>query len=504
MKPIGPIVNNKPTSCDDYTASCVMWDGPNISIDCLGVRICKGEEITPILYNSVKNLCDILDRINMENVSVECIGNIINTNRSINDIFNIIIERMCVESDKINALENTYNEVLYADLPYCLQEFSDALTITKLKLPEYYQKLALQICLYITDIIALQDAVKPGSYIQTQLALLQVEITALCSATTALVTPTCTADKTNQVAIQNITNPFLDELLITTTVPHNLITGNHVNIYGVVPSYYNLNNLEILVNSPTQFTVIGPGGLAPSYISGGFTVPVTSMSVETAYSLLERAFCSFKNFTGTREELTAAIARDCPNLGDLPRLTNTGTMKDIVGWVDTPFNVADSMTNLWLTVCDLRSAINNLQLGCCVDSPCLSFDIGYTLVFNPTYLTVVFSGNSTIKSLDRLNAYTGGFIPGWLIADFPVVDNVTITLNDGSGDVVYDTGQTIMSLMTGGAYVLNYPMDYDSNAPIKTINITFDYKWNNPVHPGDTDCTTCECCCTFNLTNGIY
>lgn len=431
MKPIGPVVNNKPTSCDDYTASCVMWDGPNISIDCLGVQICKGEEITPILYNSVKNLCDILDRINMENISVECIGNIINTDRSINDIFNIIIERMCVESDKINALENTYNEVLYADLPYCLQQFSDALTITKLKLPEYYQKLALQICLYITDIIALQDAVKPGSYIQTQLALLQVEINALCGATNTLVTPTCTNDP--------VANPAVD--------------------------------------------------------------PV---EVELAYEWLERAFCSFRNFTGTPEELTAAIARDCPNLGNLPRLTNTGTMKDIPGWVDTPFSVADSMTNLWLTICDIRSAINNLQLGCCVDSPCLSFDIGYTLVFNPTYLTVVFSGSSTIKSLDRLNAYIGGFIPMWLIADFPVVDNVTITLNDGSGDVVYNTGQTIMSLMTGGSYVLPYPMDYDPNAPIKTINITFDYKWNNPVHSGDTDCTTCECCCTFNLTNGIY
>jgi hypothetical protein len=431
MKPIGPVVNNTPTSCDDYTSSCVMWDGPNISLDCLGVQICKGEQITPILYNSVKNLCDILDRINMDNVSVECIGNIINTERTINDLFNIIIDRMCVESDKINALENTYNEVLYANLPYCLQEFSDTLTITKLKLPEYYQKLALQICLYLTDIIMLKSAVAPGSDIQVQLAALTVEINALCNKTTALVTPTCTNDP--------IANPAVD--------------------------------------------------------------PV---KVELAYGWLESAFCSFKNFTGTPTELASAIARDCPNINDLPRLTNTGTMKDIVGWVDNPFNVSDSITNLWLTICDLRSAINNLQLGCCVDSPCLSFNIGYTLVFDPTSLTVVFSGSSTIKSLDRLNAYIGGFIPAWLITDFPVVDNVTITLNDGSGDVVFDTGQTIMSLMTTGAYVLNYPAEYDPTAPIKTINITFDYKWNNPVHPGDTDCTTCECCCTFNLTNGIY
>ena len=106
MKPIGPLVNNEQTSCDDYTSSCVMWDGPNISFECLGVQICKGDEITPILYNSVKNLCDILDRINVENVNLECIGNIINADRSMNDIFNIIIDRMCVESDKINTLEN--------------------------------------------------------------------------------------------------------------------------------------------------------------------------------------------------------------------------------------------------------------------------------------------------------------------------------------------------------------------------------------------------------------
>lgn len=431
MKPVGPVVNNKQTSCDDYASSCVMWDGPNISMECLGVQIYQGESINSILYNSLKNLCNILERIDMDSVNVECIGNIINTDRSINDVFNIIIDKMCLESDKINALESKYNEVLYADLPYCLQEISDPLIVTKLKLPEYYQKLALQICLYLTDIIALQTAVAPSSYIQTQLALLNTEITALCGATTALVTPTCTNDP--------VANP------------------------GANP-----------------------------------------VKVELAYDWLEAAFCTFKNFTGTPTELAAAVARDCPNLGNLPRLTNTGNMSDIPGWIDTPYSVADSMTNLWLTICDLRSAINNLQLGCCADSPCLSFNIGYTLVFNPNSLTVVFSTSSEIKSLDRTNSYAGGILPAWLVTDFPVVDNVTITLNDGSGDVVYNTGQTIMSLMTSGSYVLTYPVDYDPSAPIKTINIKFDYKWNNPVHAGDTDCATCECCCTFNLTNGIY
>jgi hypothetical protein len=105
--------------------------------------------------------------------------------------------------------------------------------------------------------------------------------------------------------------------------------------------------------------------------------------------------------------------------------------------------------------------------------------------------------------------------PVWIATDFPTIGNVIITINDGSGDIVLDTGFTIVDLMyfvgpTGGKYRFNYTPDYDYNAPVKSIKIEFDYTWNNPsppivvLPPAVATCEECACCCTYSITNGIY
>jgi hypothetical protein len=201
-----------------------------------------------------------------------------------------LIERLCIEADKVNQLEDTITKLYTANLPYCLQDFNDQLTITKLPLPEYYQKVAAQICLYLADIAMLDDEY---ALFPAQLIALDTAITNLCSSATQLVTPVCTNNA--------IENP-----------------------------------------------------------SGG---PVT---VDKALTWLELAFCSLRNYTGTQPNLLSAIARDCPNLGNKKRLSNTGNMDSIVGWVDSPSTLADSLNNLWLTICDMRLAAQRVKdSGCC-------------------------------------------------------------------------------------------------------------------------------------------
>jgi hypothetical protein len=295
MKPLGPPTNNTIQSREETTSTCVMWDGPNISFECLGVQICEGESINPIVYRSFVNLCNILDQLNLDDLNLTCLGNLINTTRSLNEIFNLLIERLCIEADKVNQLEDVISKVYTANLPYCLQDFNDQLTITKLQLPEYYQKVAVQICLYLTDIATLQNQyeLSPGHYFYDQLQLLEIEIGILCGTATSLVTPTCTNN-----AIEN-------------------------------PS-------------------AGP------------------VTVDKALTWLELAFCSLRNYTGTQSDLLSAIARDCPNLGSKKRLSNTGNMDSIVGWVDSPSTLADSLNNLWLTICDMRLAAQKVKdSGCC-------------------------------------------------------------------------------------------------------------------------------------------
>lgn len=410
MNPLGTPSGNKSTSCSDVTARCVIWDGPDIDIRCIGVKICKGDNITPILYNSYKNLCNLIQALDLTGLDANCLSDSISEHDNILDIFNTIAKRLCQEDVQVTKLEDIIESTYFATLPYCFQEVTDKLTVTKFPLADAYVKIASRICEYLIDIQVLQDQIEEA---QDQLGPLQSEIDALCLITDPVVTPTCTNDP--------VLNPSVD--------------------------------------------------------------PVR---VELAYDWLEAAFCSFKNFTGTPSELNAAIAKDCPNIDNLPRLSNTGLMENIKGWTTSPTNVGDSFGNLWLTVCDLRSAIRNLQLTCCVDTPCLSMILGYHLEFDPndTYVDVVFD-SCTIKSLSRMFTYNslGGLPPSWIGVDFPTIGNVSITVFDGNVNQTQDTGLTMVDLMQGPSYPFGnfyrytYPPGFNAAATFKTININFTYKW---------------------------
>jgi hypothetical protein len=521
MKPLGKPVNNQVKSCDEVTANCVIWDGPNISADCLGIQIYQGDSIAPIIYNTYKNFCRLIEKTDLSQVDSSCIIDLASQPTNIVDLINLINEKLCENNIRIIKEETKAITEYSANLPYCLQIKSDTITITRLPLNEHLEKVATLLCDELFDLEDIKVELDPSGEIYSDLEDLDVLIQAQCNQVNNPITPICTA--------------------------------------------------------------VGP------------PVPIP---VEEAYALLEKAFCTFKNFTGTPEELFIAIARDCPNLNDLPALSNSGLMKDIYGWIDNPVNVAQSINNLWLTICDLRSALRNLLLGCCDDSPCLSFDVGYKLSFDPNnqYVDITFQDTynvppsftptdlSVIRDLDRTTAYAGGIIPGVLTTDFPTVGNLRVIINDGTAQTTIDTGQNIFYWMNVAAtpggpaaftYRLVYPVGYDPTAPVKTLTIEFDYTYVNRIidaipsagkikyetlrkHPfvigsrvditnntqpeynftdqpitqinsateftittptpnvptsytpfgnvilNSQDCDKCECCCTFSVTNGIY
>lgn len=364
MKPLGPPTNNTIQSREETMSTCVTWDGPNISFDCLGVQICEGESINPIVYRSFVNLCDILDKINVDGLNITCLGNLINTTRSINEVFNVLIDKLCVEADRVNELEDVITKFYTANLPYCLQQFDDQLTITKLPLPEYYQKVAAQICLYLADIAILED--EYASF-PAQLEDLQEEIDQLCNATAQLVTPICT-NPNPSVDISGII--LLDPITaaVTTATPHGYNTGDIVTISGVLPNFYN-GVWEVTVINSTNFSITSDSAF-PSYIGNGVTAISTGVTVATAYENLEAIYCLLKNYTGSFLELTAVIGNQCPDVNNQKRLTGTGLMSSIPGWNLNPSTVAENMQNLWLTICDLRYAVKKIE-ETCISKDCL-------------------------------------------------------------------------------------------------------------------------------------
>ena len=154
-------------------------------------------------------------------------------------------------------------------------------------------------------------------------------------------------------------------------------------------------------------------------IVGGITT-----QMDNVVSSLDFEYCALRNTLGTNTQLLSAAGSQCANLGALNALSQSGTMSSVAGWNNTINTFAQSMQNLWLTVCDMRGVINDLK-ACCGAANCSSFLLGFTvgspintdeliLVFNA--LTVIPAGysdclaGSTVTVTDGNVTFTTSFL----------------------------------------------------------------------------------------------
>lgn len=66
MKP----TNLPKTPCTNTPSGCVIWDGP--AIDC--INICPGDSVTDVVYALAKELCTVMDQLNISNYDLSCIA----------------------------------------------------------------------------------------------------------------------------------------------------------------------------------------------------------------------------------------------------------------------------------------------------------------------------------------------------------------------------------------------------------------------------------------------
>lgn len=121
-------------------------------------------------------------------------------------------------------------------------------------------------------------------------------------------------------------------------------------------------------------------------------LPAVPTDIATVLSALEQQFCALRSATGTPDQIYQAIVKQCSGLNNAAALgTNGGTMGGITGWVNNPVNAADTLTNIWLTICDLRSAVANIKLNCCPGG-CDGISVAMQLTLTGTVLKLYFTG----------------------------------------------------------------------------------------------------------------
>lgn len=120
--------------------------------------------------------------------------------------------------------------------------------------------------------------------------------------------------------------------------------------------------------------------------------PGTSQEMDVVLAALEVQFCELTGATGGPTDIYTALAKQCAGLNTDNKLSGSGTMENISGWEGTVNNLAHAMNNMWLTICDIRSAIKTIQANCCPGA-CDGVDVTMIGTLAVDTLTLVFNGS---------------------------------------------------------------------------------------------------------------
>ncbi len=138
------------------------------------------------------------------------------------------------------------------------------------------------------------------------------------------------------------------------------------------------SRLVILENCVLPCT---PGGGSEVQVISQCIIPGGSLvNVSTLLLALESAFCNLQDATGDPATISQAINQQCL-YATTPRLSGVGNYGSLPGWQASPSTLAQSVQNLWIAVCDMYSAITNIQENCC-DSGCEGVTFGFTYTVN--------------------------------------------------------------------------------------------------------------------------
>jgi hypothetical protein len=248
------------------------------------------------------------------------------------------------------------------------------------------------------------------------------------------------------------------------------LTGNTAtNTTGITDLGNRVTNVE------DNVTTLQDTQYIPPVITPVCVLPPTPTSMENVLTALETQFCNLQTATGTPTDLYLNIAKQCAGLNSSTALSPSGgPMSAIPGWSTTVSTLAESIGNLWLTICDMRSAIQNIQVNCC-PTACSGITLSLFGIYEsaPQIMNVVVNG--TIPS---------GFTQ--------CSGNTIIKISDSTGNSISVPFDLIGFLNAPGGFAVSLASTIINTALDLTIEID----------PCLTDGTsTCESCLSYVYSN---
>ena len=230
-----------------------------------------------------------------------------------------------------------------------------------------------------------------------------------------------------------------------------------------------------VANVETSVTILQNTQYIPPTVTPVCVLPSVPTALETLLAALENQFCVLKQATGSSVDIYLNIAKQCPNLNTQPALGPAGgKMSSIVGWSTSVNNLAESIGNMWLTICDLRAAVQNIQANCC-PTACSGINLALSAIYN---------SGTQVLSVVVTGSVTTGF--------YECSGNTIIKVTDTTGNSI----TVPFNMLT----YLNNPTGFPVNLTSTVINPALDLTIE--IDPCLTNGTsTCESCLSYTYYN---
>lgn len=146
------------------------------------------------------------------------------------------------------------------------------------------------------------------------------------------------------------------------------------------------SRVNVLENkTPYQYTL-------PNIYSTCIADPTTPIPLDEFVVALENYLCQLSQSVGSVSKVYNAITSQPDGLNTAPALgTGGGTMGSKIGWAPDVKDLADSLTNVWIVLADIRSAITNIKLNCCT-TLCDGIELVFDATLEAKNLKLFFTG----------------------------------------------------------------------------------------------------------------
>ena len=203
------------------------------------------------------------------------------------------------------------------------------------------------------------------------------------------------------------------------------------NVCGLISDITTINST--LGNHETRITALEnatPSGSTVPQVTPTCVLPSVLTDIDTVVEALEEQFCDLRTATGDSTALLSATSVQCSGLNTEDRLSGSGTMSSVSGWNTSVTNVAESLTNMWLTICDIRDAVKDIKVTCCTIT-CNDVFFTVSATYTSGYVTFDFSGSIIPSQVSECN-----------------INGATLVITDGLGHS-FNTSVSVSTALAG-------------------------------------------------------